>query len=220
MPNNIKISIKKEQISCMPLTAFEGEITLIDTPEAAREAVAALEKEAMIGFDTETRPSFKKGATNKVALMQLATHTRCYLFRLNKIGIGESLSNLIENPNIIKIGLSIHDDFHVMHRSSRVEPQGFVDLQHFVKNYCIQDISLQKIYAIIFGHKISKSQRLTNWEATQLTVSQQKYAALDAWACLRIYEYLSEGKFNPNSSPFVVTDEPHAADTKNTHEKS
>ena len=151
----------------------------------------------MVGFDTETRPAFKKGQKHKVALMQISTVDRCYLFRLNKIGMSEELKAFLENPDVLKIGLSVHDDFTVLRRSSELDPKGFVDLQDMVKNFEITDISLQKIYAIIFGERISKSQRLTNWEADSLSEAQQAYAALDAWACLKIYNYLNAGKFVP-----------------------
>lgn len=188
----------------MPVAQFQGEITLIDTPEDVRIAVLELEKEKIIGFDTETKPSFRKGHANNVALMQLSTIDRCFLFRLNKVGIGDDISRLMANPDVMKIGLSVHDDFHVMHRSSQVEPRGFVELQSMVKDYHIEDTSLQKIYAIIFGEKISKGQRLTNWEAETLTPQQQKYAATDAWACLRIYNHLNGGMFVPALSPYIV----------------
>lgn len=192
----------------MPLATFGGDITVVDTPDAARHAVSVLMQEPIIGFDTETKPSFKKGHVNKVALMQLSTANHCFLFRINILGITDEMAALLENENITKIGLSIHDDFHVMHRSSRVEPRGFIDLQNFVKQYHIQDISLQKIYAIIFGEKISKNQRLTNWEAPTLTPQQQKYAAIDAWACLRIYVFLASRSFRPEESPYIIPDAP------------
>lgn len=206
MCENFKISVSKEQISAMPIVSFQGEITVIDTPEEVGGAIEILERERLIGFDTETKPSFKKGHANKVALMQLSTIDHCFLFRLNKLGMGEEISRLMENESVTKIGLSIHDDFNVMHRSSQVVPKGFVELQTLVKNYHIEDISLQKIYAIIFGEKISKSQRLTNWEAATLTPQQQRYAATDAWACLRIYDCLTSGSFHPESSPFILQD--------------
>lgn len=114
-----------------------------------------------------------------------------------------------------KVGLSVHDDFSVMRRTEPLEPQGFVELQHYVRDFCISDSSLQKIYAIVFGQRISKKQRLTNWEADKLTPQQQAYAALDSWACLHIYRYLSEGRFDPSSSPYRVIPE----EKKRKHEK-
>jgi ribonuclease D len=113
----------------------------------------------------------------------------------------------LEDENIIKIGLSVHDDFNVMRRTCEIEPKGFIDLQTYVKQFHISDISLQKIYAILFGERISKNQRLTNWEAEALTEGQQQYAAIDAWACLKIYYYLRSGAFKPTESPYVVEPE-------------
>lgn len=204
MADTLKLSITKQQISTMPVATFTGSITVVDTPERAAEAIAVLMRERVIGFDTETKPSFKKGQTNKVALMQLSTLDQCFLFRLNIIGIGPELTRLLESDDITKIGLSIHDDFNVMHRSSKVQPKAFVELQTFVRDYSITDSSLQKIFAIIFGKRISKSQRLTNWEAPVLTPSQQAYAATDAWACLMIYNSLTQGTFNPELSQYIA----------------
>ncbi|WP_373775940.1 3'-5' exonuclease, partial [Porphyromonas loveana] len=125
-----------------------------------------------------------------VALMQIATETDCFLFRLNIINIPDELQQLLENPDTLKVGLSLHDDVTVIRRRRPLEPAGFVELQRLCPAYGIRDSSLQKVYAIIFGKRISKSQRLTNWEARKLTDAQQGYAALDAWACLRIFNHL------------------------------
>lgn len=196
------INIPKEDVAEMPVLVYPAQIALVDSAAEANAAIRALEKEKTVGFDTETRPSFRKGCVHKMALMQISTMERCYLFRLNKIGICDNLKKFLENESIVKIGLSVHDDFNVLHRSSDITPQGFIDLQHYVKEFEISDISLQKIYAILFGERISKTQRLTNWEADVLTPAQQAYAALDAWACLKIYNYLKAGKFKPLSSPY------------------
>lgn len=196
------ISIDKETVAVMPTLEYGGEISVIDTAELAHSALRELVQIPIVGFDTETRPSFRKGCVHKVALMQIYDGERCYLFRLNKIGICAELKAFLENPDIIKIGLSVHDDFNVMRRSGNIEPQGFIDIQNMVKEFDITDISLQKIYAILFGERISKSQRLTNWEAAELSPAQQAYASIDAMACLKIYRYLSSGEFDPLRSPY------------------
>ncbi len=199
------IAISKETVAEMPVVDSCVDITLVDTPELSREALRELSRARVVGFDTETRPSFQRGRVHSVALMQLSTDEHCYLFRLNKLGISEHLRAFLENPEIIKIGLSVHDDFSVMRRLvPELDPQGFIDLQEYVKYFHINDISLQKIYAIVFGEKISKNQRLTNWEAEELTEQQQKYAAIDAWACLRLYRTLRTGQFHPDESPYIV----------------
>lgn len=196
------ISIGKEQLATLPVTSFPGKIRLVDKPSAVHAAMRYLNKHKMVGFDTETKPSFRKGCRHKVALMQISTADECFLFRLNMVGICAELKAFLENPDILKIGLSVHDDFNAINRLEAFDPQGFVDLQTMVRDFTITDISLQKIYAIIFGEKISKGQRLTNWEAETLTGAQQAYAALDAWACLKIYNYLRSGAFEIGASPY------------------
>ena len=187
------ISIDKATINELPIECFAGRIHVVETVDQAQRAVEHLRQHSVLGIDTETKPSFRKGRTNKVSLIQLSTDTDCYLFRINKIGLIEELRDLLTDPDMTKIGISLRDDFSVLHRVDSFEPRNFIDLQSVVGQYGIDDMSLQKIYAIIFGKKISKSQRLSNWEADQLSVPQQYYAALDAWACLHIYEALQEG---------------------------
>lgn len=198
------IKIDKDQIAELPQAQFNGSIFIIDTMSKMKMAVTALQKESIIGFDTETKPAFKKGANHKVALLQLSSHEDCFLFRLNKIGIPPLLKEFLENESQLKVGLSLRDDFSLLRKLSSISPKGFIDLQSVVKDYNIQDISLQKIYAILFDERISKGQRLTNWEAPSLTEAQQHYASLDAWACIRIYEFLKSGKFNPLTSKYLT----------------
>lgn len=209
-----KISITKEQLAELPVHSYEGAIRLIDTPEGVHAAVKELAKEKIVGFDTETKPSFKKGCRHKVALMQISTDSVCYLFRLNKLGICAELKEFLENSDILKIGLSVHDDFNAIRRTVEFTPGGFVDLQAMMKDYDITDISLTKIYGIIFGERISKGQRLTNWEADTLSPAQQAYAALDAKACLKLYRYLTAGKFDIMHCPYR-----HAVNTDTENNK-
>lgn len=197
------LSISKEILAELPKVEYEGKCHLIESASSARDAVMYLRKQKFIGFDTETRPNFQKGRTHKVSLLQLATLSECFLFRLNKTGITSHIKSLLESETVTKVGLSTKDDFHSLAKlCNDLRPQGFLELQSWVKDYDIKDNSLARIYAIIFGKRISKTQRLTNWEADQLTDSQLNYAALDAWACLKIYLHLSSGAFDPASSPY------------------
>ena len=196
------VSIDKQDVNQMHLVTFPGRIHIIDSVSQVKSAVAALRSSAIAGFDTETRPSFKRGERHSVALLQLSTASDAFLFRLNKTGIPTPLKQYLEDPDIIKVGLSTTDDFHQLTRICDVHPAGFVELQQLVKQYSITDMSLQKIYAILFQQKISKGQQLTNWEAPTLTDAQQRYAAIDAWACLHIYEYLQADTFVPEQSPY------------------
>lgn len=199
-----KITISKTQLASLPAAQFDGEIIIIEKQEDVDTAISELRTSDIIGFDTETRPSFRKGQSNIVSLLQLSSREKCFLFRLNHIGLSRQLIDILQDPDLLKIGLSIHDDFHNLNKLATFEPKGFVDLQHYVKKYKIIDNSLSKIYGIVFGKRISKGQRLTNWEADVLTPAQQSYAALDAIACIRIYEYISAGRFNPDDSPYLV----------------
>ena len=187
-------TITKENIAAYPAEKFNGRIEEIRTTDECKKAINYLSGCGILGFDTETRPTFRKGSVNSVSLIQLSTNDTCFLFRVSIFGFSPELIQLLSNPGILKIGLSLLDDFQSMRRRARFTPQGFIDLQNVVKNYNIEDLSLQKIYALLFHKKISKSQRLTNWEAETLTESQKRYAALDAWACLKIYEELCPGK--------------------------
>lgn len=201
------LGISKETIHAMPEVHYPGRVILIDSAAKARDAVAYLMKQTQIGFDTETRPSFQKNHRYKVSLVQLSAPGECFLFRLKQIGGLNGLVSIFENPDIQKIGLSLKDDFHSLARLCEFTPAGFVELQTFVKEYEIADNSLQKIFALIFGQRISKNQRLTNWEAPELTQGQQSYAAIDAWACVEIYNHLCAGKFHPEESPYRIDDE-------------
>lgn len=196
------VTIPKEVLAQLPGATFDGEIRLIEDEGKLIEAIHYLNGQDTLGFDTETRPSFKKGMQNNVSLIQLATLDHAFLFRINKTGLHDELVNLIENPDIKKIGVSLKDDFHNLSKIKEFEPANFIELQQYGKNFGIADNSLSKIYGIIFGKRICKGQRLTNWEAETLTETQQNYAALDAVACLQIYEHLRSGNFDPFSSPF------------------
>lgn len=199
---NYHVTISKEELSKLPATHFAGKIHVVERAEDVKKALRTLRKSDVVGFDTETRPSFKKGQHHVVALLQLSTRTQAFLFRLNRIGMTDEIKAFLEDENVHKIGLSLHDDFHNLNKLRELEPQGFIDLQPFVKQYNIADNSLSRIYAVIFGKRISKSQQLTNWEAERLTPAQQAYASLDALACIHIYDEITSGRFIPEENPY------------------
>lgn len=186
-------TISKEALEKLPLVSFTGNWVVVNDTEQADAAVKAIrETGAIIGFDTETRPAFVKGVTYKVALVQLSVHDTVYLFRLNRIGgMPPSFVQLLEDPEVIKVGLSTPDDFGNMRKWGPINPRGFIEIQQLVTKYGIEDKSLARVYGLLFGKKISKRQRLTNWEAEKLTDKQLAYASLDAVACVEIYNELS-----------------------------
>ena len=187
-------STPKQLIATLPKVEFKGKIVVIHSQREVKAAVDYLKRQPIVGVDTETRPSFRRGLVYQVALLQVSTLDICFLFRLNMIGLPAELIQLLESAEVQKIGLSLKDDLALLKRRAPFRPQGFLDLQDFVKPMGIEDMSLQKLYANVFGEKISKSAQLTNWENAVLTESQKMYAATDAFTTLRLYLELNQLK--------------------------
>ena len=179
-------TITNEQTAALPAVRFEGEVQIVDTEQALIEACEYLSQHSVIGFDTETRPSFKAGVTNRVALIQLSTSERCYLIRLCRMKFGRELQRLLENPNIKKVGADVAGDIRSLTQLRHIRAAGFIDLQTIAPQWGIEEKSLRKLSAIVLGKRVSKAQRLSNWEAAQFTEQQISYAATDAWVCLEI----------------------------------
>ena len=180
----------KAKIANLPRAVFSGKIVVVVSESEARRAVDYLLSQPILGIDTETRPSFRRGTNYKVSLLQVSSHEVCFLFRLNHIKLCEPVKQLLEDERVMKVGLSLHDDISALMKLEQFKPGNFFDLQKHVGEIGIEDLSLQKIYANLFGEKISKNQRLTNWEADILSEKQKVYAATDAWSCIMIYEEL------------------------------
>ena len=197
-----ELSISKEDMASLPAEKFEGEIVVVSSLEAIAQVVRELKEAPIVGFDTETKPAFKKGQINNVALIQLSTTSKCYLIRLSHMGFPKEIKEYLEDERFHKVGLSIKDDFHNLSKLEEFHPAGFTDLQDYVRDFHICDSSLTKVHSIIFGKRISKSQQLSNWEAPTLNAKQQQYAALDAYACINIYNHLKSGAFRPELSPY------------------
>lgn len=187
-------SITSEEANKMPLKAFEGEIILVDQYEDIDDAVKYLKEYDILGFDTETRPSFKKGKVNDVALLQLAANSKTFLFRINKIGLPSQLTELLHNPDIMKVGAAIKDDIRGLQKLTDFDANGFLELQDYVSNFGIESFSLKKLSAIVLDFRISKRQQVSNWEAAELSPGQLRYAATDAWVSLKIFEKLKASK--------------------------
>lgn len=198
----------KPEIASLPLAEFDGRTFVMVSEMEAEKAVEYLLAQPRLGIDTETRPSFRRGRLNLVALLQVATDDACFLFRLNRTGLTPSIIRLLENTEVPMIGLSLHDDILSLKRRGNFTPGRFIDLQSMVGKLGIVDMSLQKLYANLFGQKINKKQQLTNWEADVLTDKQIRYAATDAWACIRLYDeinrLLETGDFSLETVPEEV----------------
>lgn len=189
-----RATITNEEINLMPVTTFTGRVIVADSAESLALAEQALMGAKIIGFDTETRPSFRKGVSYKTALLQLSTEDTAVLIRLQYVGLSAVITNILQSSKVLKIGAAIRDDIKGLQQFKRYQPAGFVDLQSIVHKWDIQELSVKKMAAIVLGVKVSKAQRLSNWEATQLTPSQIDYAAVDAWVCRQIYIELENTK--------------------------
>ncbi len=196
MHNIFNSNINIEEVAQLPLKQFTGKIIIADNLQSYRGAIKMIDDRQILGFDTETKPAFKKGQSHKVALLQLSDEDTCFIFRLNKIGLPDELASMLSDVKHIKIGLAVKDDIRALSKLKHIHPEGFIDLQKYVEDFGITDKSLKKLAALIMGFRISKSQQTSNWEGEKLSEAQLIYAATDAWMCLELYKKLKEAELN------------------------
>lgn len=182
--------ISNEQTALLPAVEFRGEVCVVEHERDIAAACKYLAEQPVIGFDTETRPSFRAGVSFRVSLLQLSSPERCYLFRLNRIPLDKAILRLLEDKKVLKIGADVAGDLRSLRQIRHFRDGGFVDLQTIAPQWGIAEKSLRKLSAIVLGKRVSKAQRLSNWEAATLTEKQKIYASTDAWVCTRIYEQL------------------------------
>lgn len=185
-----KTSITKEEVAELPLISFPGEIVVIETDENLQEVIDEIRQERVLGFDTESKPAFKKNVQNKLSLIQISTEEKAYLFRVNLIGIHDLIIDLFSDKEIVKVGLGVSQDLSQLQKFRKFKPQGFIELKEVSQKAGIEDFSLVKLTAIILGKRISKAQQLSNWNREELTEAQIRYAATDAWLCLKMLNEL------------------------------
>jgi ribonuclease D len=186
-----RTNITLEEINSLPLRSFQGKIILVNDAETAGLAFEEINTHEVVGFDTETRPSFHKGQFYHVALLQIALSHTVYLIRLNDTGITKEMISFFENENILKAGVGVRDDIRVLQKLHRFKAEGFIELTTLSKEAGLQVESVKKLTALLLGFRISKSAQTSNWEAPSLNEKQISYAATDAWVCLEIYKKLS-----------------------------
>jgi len=190
--------ITKEEVDKLAPIQYEGPITVIESMEAFRGEIGHMASCPVLGFDTETRPSFRKGKVYPTSLIQLASDDHAWLIRVSRLGYPGRLLRLLSSAEVLKVGVGLNDDLRKMLFDHRFEPGGFLDLQRYVEAFQIGEKGLKKMVAIVLGRRISKSQQVSNWDADQLTEAQLRYAATDAWICLRIYSSLRQTLGNPH----------------------
>lgn len=207
-------TIDNESVALLPAARFEGRIVVVDSEEAVEMACRDLQRYDMLGFDTETRPSFRAGVSYKVSLLQLSTPEVCYLFRLCNIRLSNPLLKILGSRRIIKVGVDITGDIRSLHALRHFKADGFVDLQNEASRWGIEEKSLRKLSAIVLGQRVSKAQRLSNWEAGILTDQQKEYAATDAWVSMHILERMMQDDPREGECKIISVEEQKATPTK------
>ena len=185
-------TISRDELNSLPLNSFKGNIRVIEDLEGINEVLPLIQKARCLGFDTETRPSFRKGTNNRIALLQLATDDDVFLFRINKTKLPETLVRILSDPDLIKVGAAIHDDIKGLQKYSDFVPAGFIELQDYVSDFGIESNGLRKLAGIVLNFRISKRYQVSNWENKKLSEGQIKYAATDAWVSSKVYSVLKE----------------------------
>jgi ribonuclease D len=179
--------ITKEEVDRLELIQFEGPVHVIHNEREFNREYREIQRYSVLGFDTETRPSFKKGKVFPTSLIQLSSPDTAWLIRVGKMGYPGKLIELMMNEGILKVGSGLTDDLRRMRSDFQFQPGGFLDLQQYVEAFQIGEKGLKKLAAIVLRKRISKSQQVSNWDAEELTEAQIRYAATDAWICLEIY---------------------------------
>lgn len=183
-------TISSEEINELELQRYEGKVHIIAQPDQVAEVMRKIAGEKVVGFDTETKPAFKKGEYNHVSLIQIATSKEVFLIRTNITGLTDELIAFLSNKKLLKIGVALRDDIKDLRKLREFMPGGFVELNKLVKEIGIESNGLRKLAAIILGFRISKSAQISNWESEKLTDKQINYAATDAWVCIEMYREL------------------------------
>jgi ribonuclease D len=194
----INFTITPEELNKLPIGGWEGDIILIDKPEDVAPAIQAINKESIIGIDTETRPAFKKGVVYRISLIQIATRDCVYLFRINHIGFSDGLLKVFESEEIMKVGIDLNYDIALLKKIKKFTPRNVIELNSYCKQKGFLVMGLRKLSALILGIRISKRQQTSNWEAEVYTPAQIHYAATDAWACRALFVQLIEQGIYPD----------------------
>lgn len=188
----LRTNITSDELNSLPLRAFSGKVHVITDPGKMGAVAGEIANYPVVGFDTETRPSFKRGQSYKVALLQLALPDKVFLIRMHQTGLPKEIISVFENTSIVKAGVAIHDDIKGLQKIMHFDPASFIELATMAKASGLQVESVKKLAGLLLGFRISKSAQTSNWEAATLSEKQLEYAATDAWVCLEIYRRLNK----------------------------
>jgi ribonuclease D len=186
-PPTFPTTIAREQVNALPLARYEGPITVVTKPREVSAAVEYLRDETLLGFDTESRPSFRRGDNHPVALLQLAGAERVYLFQLQLLENLDPILALLADPSIRKAGVAIRDDIRKLQELGDFVPGNFVEISDLSRRLDITNTGLRNLCAIFLGFRVSKGAQVTNWARPDLTAAQTSYAATDAWVSRLLY---------------------------------
>jgi ribonuclease D len=187
LPPGIEASISREAIACLPVSRYAGEICLVDSADDLDRARADLDQESVVGFDTETRPAFKKGESHLPCLAQIATGRAVYLFRLQDGAVLGALAHLLSDARVRKVGIGLSDDLRTLKHVFAFEAQQMLDLGGVARRHGLEQTGLRNLAGIFLGVRIPKGAKTSNWAARQLSPAQITYAATDAWICRELY---------------------------------
>ena len=165
---------------------------MLSDPESISRAAERLSAAAVVGFDTETRPSFRKGVQYPVSLLQLALPDVVFLLRLQEHGLPEDIAAVLSNAKIKKVGIGTKDDVRQLARDFGCQARGVISMDRIFRQRGYQVSSLRKLVGLVAGWRISKRQQTSNWAAPKLSEAQRRYAAADAWLSLLLWDHLQQ----------------------------
>lgn len=202
--------VSKDEINALPIAAYEGPVLLVREPEALEEALQALSGDSVLGFDTEARPCFEKGKSACTSLVQLAGSEAVVLVRLLKVPMGERLAAVLADPDVIKVGVGIREDMRLLGRKYAFTPASLVDLGDAARKLGLKTRGLRTLAANLMGVRISKGAQCSNWEKAELSPTQIRYAATDAWIGRELFFRIRELQETEARLPSLCCEEPAA----------
>lgn len=187
LPDEYRRTISREEMAKLPIRRYEGEVHLVATPQHAERAMADIREESVVGFDTETRPAFRKGEVHLPCLIQVATARAVYLFQLQRLDFSAVVAEIVAAPGIVKVGISVADDLRQLRLVFPFEEASVLDAGRVAHRHGLRQTGLRNLAGIFLGFRIPKGNRTSNWAAPRLSAAQIKYAATDAWACRELF---------------------------------